>query len=101
MEIEGKITFLFAALGALAGCIFGLISVKDYFPSGGGGFFVGLLFFLISFYIPYKVTPSVLRIHPAEFPGGKWTYLSAIKKGFSSFFIMWLTLWILVYTVLL
>lgn len=95
MEIESKITFLFAAFGVIAGAMAGYVSALQ--QSG----WLGLLIAIIIFFIPYKVTPRILKIHPAEFPGGKWTYGYAIKKGFSSFFIMWLTLWILVYNVLL
>ena len=97
MELVGKLAILFSAFGALAGCVFAPIK----FPGGLPGFFAGLLLFFGMFYVAYRVTPAVLKIPHAEFPGGKWSGLDAIKRGFVFFFIAWLILWILVYTLLL
>lgn len=92
MEIVGKITLLFAGWGAIAGCI------SSFLPQAQSA--LALLVAIFLFYVSYKLAPIALKIPAGEFPGGKWTGLTAFKKGFFPFFIMWLVLWIMVYTIL-
>ena len=96
MELVAKITLLFAGLGAIAGFLSGFL--QDM-PAGQGNFAL-LAIFIFLFYVSYKLAPRLLEFHPDEFPGGKWTGLTAFKKGFGGFFIMWLVLWIIIHTIL-
>ena len=95
VEIVGKITLLFAGWGAIAGFISGFLRGM---PTEQGGLAL-LAIFLFLFYVSYKLAPRALKIPIQEFPGGKWTGWVAFKKGFLTFFIMWLVLWIMVYTI--
>lgn len=90
MEVVSKITLLFAAFGAITGCVFVPL------PGGPTGFLAGLGIFFGVFYLTYRLTPMALGIKPAEFPGGK---RKIATTGFFPFFIMWLMLWIMVYTI--
>ena len=98
MEVVGKITLMFAAIGAIAGAIFAPLVVYVDFPGWPLGFFAGLILFFAIFYVTLRLAPTVLKISPAEFPGGKRKIVAA---GFLPFFITWLILWIMVYTILI
>jgi len=97
MELVAKITLLFAGWGAIAGVLSGFLRGM---PTGQGSFAL-LAIFLFLFYTPYKLAPKVLKFKPEEFPGGKWTGGTAFKRGFWGYFIMWLILWIMTYTILI
>ncbi len=96
MELVAKITLLFAAFGAIAGCVFEVAPI----PSDLSGAFAGIIIFFTIFYVAYKLAPIALKFTPEEFPGGRWTGWTAFKRGFSGFFIMWLVLWIMTHTIL-
>jgi len=97
MELVGKITLLFAGWGAIAGCVSGLLP-RSLSPEQGALALLAILFFI--FYVSYKLAPHVLKFLPDEFPGGRWTGRTAVKKGFWGFFIMWLILWVMVHTII-
>jgi len=96
MELVAKITLLFAGWGAIAGALSGFLRGM---PTEQGSLALLAIFFFL-FYIPYKLAPNILKFSPEEFPGGRWTGWIAFKRGFSGFFIMWLVLWIMTYTIL-
>ena len=96
MELVAKITLLFAGCGAIAGCLSGLLWGM---PTGQGSFAL-LAIFISLFYVSYKLAPHVLKFHPDEFPGGKWTGGTAFKKGFLGFSIMWLVFWVMTHTII-
>ncbi len=98
MELVGKITLLFAGWGAIAGCISGLLP-RSLSSEQGALALLAIIFFF--FYIAYKLAPRVLKFSPSEFLGGNWTGGTAFKKGFWGFFIMWLILWIMVYSIII
>jgi plastocyanin len=89
----GKVTLLFAGWGAIAG------GISGFLPQAQSEF--ALLVAIFLFYVSYKlltsnkVAPIVLKIPPEEFPGGK---RKIVTTGIWSFFIMWLILWIAVYS---
>ena len=97
MELVAKITLLFAGWGAIAGVLSGFLRGM---PTEQGSFLL-LAIFLSLFYVSYKLAPRLLEFSPDEFPGGKWTGWIAFKRGFWGFFIMWLILWIMTYTILI
>lgn len=97
MELVAKIHLLFAGWGAIAGVLSGFLRGL---PTGQGSFAL-LAIFLLLFYVPYKLAPRLLEFSPDEFPGGRWTGLTAFKRGFWGFLIMWLILWIMTYTILI
>jgi len=96
MELVAKITLLFAGWGATAGTLSAFLRGM---PTGQGSFAL-LAIFISLFYVSYKLAPRLLEFSPEEFPGGKWTGVTAFKKGFGGFFIMWLILWIMTHTIL-
>ena len=93
MELVGKLAILFTVFGAIAGSVSGLIS--GILPQIHASF--ALLVLIFMFWVSYRFIPNLLKIRAEEFPGGKWTGSEALKRGFFSFFIAWLILWILVY----
>jgi len=95
MELVAKITLLFAGWGAIAGVLSGSL---QGLPTGQGSFLL-LAIFLLLFYAAYRLAPNILKFIPDEFPGGRWTGLIALKRGFLGFLIMWLVLWILTYNI--
>ncbi len=97
MELVAKITLLFAGCGAIAGVLSGFLRGL---PAGQGSFAL-LAIFLLLFYVSYKLAPNILKFTPGEFPGGKWTGMTAFKRGFMGFLIMWLVLWIMTYNILI
>jgi len=100
MEAVGKITLLFAAFGALAGLISGAIS------SAGAALLLAILFF----YGSYRLACSMFGIiKPALSPPAPTPTATQVQKpierrkivttGIWPFFIMWLILWIITYTI--
>ena len=78
---------------ALTGAVAGIISV--FVPSP----YFALLIALILFYISYKIIPPrALKIEHKNWPGGTRKILTG---GFFPFFLLWLIVWVLLYTVLL
>lgn len=88
MEALNKVTLIYAGWGAIAGCISSILF------NGG----LALLLAIFLFYVSYKLIPLILKIKAAEFPGGK---RKIATTGVMPFFIMWLILWILVYSLIL
>ena len=97
MELVAKITLLFAGWGAIAGVLSGFLRGL---PTEQGSLALLAIFFSL-FYASYRLAPNILKFTPDEFPGGRWTGLTAFKKGFLGFLIMWLVLWILTYNILI
>jgi len=95
MELVAKITLLFAGWGAIAGVLSGFLRGM---PTEQGSLALLAIFFSL-FYASYRLAPNILKFTPDEFPGGRWTGLTAFKKGFLGFLIMWLVLWILTYNI--
>ena len=93
MELVGKLTIFFAVTGAIAGCISSFLLNAWY----------ALLIALILFYASYKLTTRekfktrVLKISTGGIPGGT---KKIVMTGFWPYFIMWLILWVMVYTLL-
>lgn len=97
MELVAKITLLFAGWGAIAGVLSGFLRGM---PTEQGSLAL-LAIFISLFYLSYRLAPNILKFTPDEFPGGRWTGLTAFKRGFLGFLIMWLVLWILTYNILI
>jgi hypothetical protein len=109
MDIVGKITVYSAAFGALAGVVSGVLSHLGV--SAWAGLFIAILFICILVYklIPFTLgiagpaapltpTPTPARA-PAETQGQQLPDKRKIfSTGFWPFFVMWLVLWIMVYT---
>ncbi len=98
MEATAKLVIFFAVTGAIAGCISGIIS--------GANVTLGLLALLLAlflFYVSYKLVTHhkfknvVLKISNGGIPGGT---KKIIMTGFLPHFIMWLIVWVMVYTLL-
>ena len=89
MELIGKLNGWFALTGAVAGVI------STFLPSP----WFALLIAFILFYISYKIIPPrVLKVQHKDWPGGVKRILIS---GFFPFFLLWLIIWVLFYTVLL
>jgi hypothetical protein len=89
MELAGKLYALFAVTGAVAGLISTFVPDPKY----------ALLIAIILFYFSYKIIPPhALKVKHSDWPGGK---RNIATSGFFPFFLMWLIVWILLYTVFL
>ena len=109
MEIIGKITIYSAGFGALAGVVSGVLS------SAGVSAWAGLLIAILFIYVlVYKLIPLRLGIAgptpSAPAPTKATTEPQAqqlpdkrkiFTTGFLPFFVMWLVLWIMVYTLII
>lgn len=82
----GKLTSLYILGGLAVGVICG------FFIRGGGE---GLLLAIAGFLVLYKSAPRVLKIAGYQFPGGRRRLATA---GILPFFLIWLIVWIGVYT---
>ncbi|TEU13988.1 MAG: hypothetical protein E3I12_02390, partial [Hadesarchaea archaeon] len=78
MELVAKITLLFAGWGAIAGVLSGFLRGL---PTDQGSLALLAIFFSL-FYASYRLAPNILKFIPDEFPGGRWTGLTALKRGF-------------------
>ncbi|HID60285.1 MAG TPA: hypothetical protein EYP46_00300 [Hadesarchaea archaeon] len=95
-----RLTIFFAAAGAVAGLISGVMTGSDIKLN-----VYSLLVAIILFYISYKLTacPKI----KAKFLVTMVEEPRAVKKpnvamtGFFPYFILWLIVWVLVYTVLI
>jgi len=92
VRIECKITLFFAAFGGAAGCLSGLMSVTMNSAS------YGLLLAIIFGYISFKWARQALRVTPEQLPGGD---RKLATTGLWPFFITWLILWIITYSLAL
>ena len=96
----GRLTMFFAATGAVAGLISGLISSANirfniWTP----------LIALFLFYVSYKLAAQEkiknrFLMTPVEESEAEKKF-NVLMTGFWSYFIMWLVLWVMVYTLLL
>lgn len=100
MEAVGKITILFAAFGALVGLISGVISSEG----------AALLLTIVFFYGSYRLACSMFGVvKPAPSTPAPAPTATQVQKpierrkiattGALPFFIMWLILWIISYTI--
>jgi len=108
MEIIGKITIYSAGFGALAGVVSGVLSSAGV--SAWAGLLIAILFIVVLVYklIPFTLgvagpappTPTPARA-PTEPQGQQLLGKRKIfTTGFWPFFVMWLVLWIMVYTLI-
>jgi len=109
MEIIGKITIYSAGFGALAGVVSGVLSSAGV--SAWAGLLIAILFIYVLVYklIPLRLgaarpapsapTPARVPTEPqAQQPLGK---RKIFTTGFWPFLVMWLVLWIMVYTLII
>jgi hypothetical protein len=107
MEIIGKIALYSAGFGALAGIISAVLSI-----AGISGW-VGLLIAILCIYVLVsRLIPSALSAaKPAPPAPGQTPTMPQAQEipdkrkifttGFFPFFVMWLVLWIMVYTLII
>lgn len=88
MEIIAKLTLLYVLAGVVAGTISGF-----FIRSGWHGLFLAIAFFLVVF----RFAPHALKIARHQFPGGQRRIATS---GILPFFLIWLIVWIAVYTYL-
>lgn len=86
MELKSKLTLLYVLGGLVVGAISG------FFIRGG---WHGLLVAIVCFLAIYKSAPRVLKIAEHQFPGGR---RGVLTSGILPFFLVWLIVWIGVYT---
>lgn len=84
MDLDSKIVLTFMGAGSLAGVISAILA------NG----WLALLVVLGLFYLVYRFVPQYLKINPSVFPK-----MDVLKTGFWPHFIMWLIVWIAVYSV--
>ncbi|MEW6222111.1 MAG: hypothetical protein AB1476_02140 [Candidatus Hadarchaeota archaeon] len=83
LDAQTKVVLMFAAAGAVAGVISGVL-VNSLLAAGVA---------LLLFYLTFRLAPEYLKINVAEFSKKK-----VLMTGFWPHFVMWLILWVLVYT---
>jgi hypothetical protein len=96
----GRLTMFFAVTGAVAGLISGLISSSDIRLN-----IWAPLIALFLFYVSYKLAAQEkiknrFLMTPVEESEAEKKF-NVLMTGFWSYFIMWLVLWVMVYTLLL
>lgn len=95
----GRLTVFFAVIGAVAGLISGLISSADIRLN-----IWAPLIALFLFYVSYKLAAQEKiknRFLMAQVEGSEAEKkVNVLMTGFWSYFIMWLVLWVMVYTLL-
>lgn len=88
MQVDGKVTLLFAFFGAAIGLVCGVI---------GGNVnprLCGLLA-LVFFYISYRLVPRILDLEETSFDPTAWNML---KTGAIPYWFIWLVFWTMIYT---
>jgi len=109
MDIIGKITIYSAGFGALAGVVSGVLSSAGV--SAWAGLLIAILFIYVLVYklIPLRLgaarpapsAPTPARVptepHAQQLPNKRKIFTT----GFWPFFVMWLVIWIMVYTLII
>jgi hypothetical protein len=109
MEIISKITIYSAGFGALAGAVSGLLSIAGI--SAGAGLLIAIIFIVVLVYklipfglgTPKPAAPTTTAPAPAKTATEPQAQQPPDKRkiftnSFWPFVVMWLVLWILVYT---
>jgi len=109
MEIIGKITVYSAGFGLLAGAISGGLSLAGI--SAGAGLLIALIFIVALVYklIPFALGAAPKPVAPAASPAPAQPPIQPqaqqlpdrrkiFTNSFFPFVVMWLLLWVLVYT---
>ena len=102
MKVLAKLTLFFSGLGALAGCISGVISASQRATSYG--VYIPILLAILFLYVAYKSAVPALKIVVEQLPEDERRKIRGWRLGwygFPPFIIMWLVFWIAVYTLVL
>lgn len=91
MTIDIKLLMLYSGVGTLVGCLSAVLSKMSVVA------YVPLLLAFAFYYLSYKLAVPVLKIVPAQFPGGK---KKLITGGIMSYFFLWILFWILAYSLI-
>lgn len=82
--MDSKVVLTFVGSGGVAGAISAVLA------NG----WLAILVVLGLFYLVYKMAPKYLKIDSKSFPS-----MDVLKTGIWPHFIMWLVVWVMVYTV--
>jgi hypothetical protein len=83
MDLHARVVLLFAGAGGVAGAI------SAPLKNAWAALFLAFIFF----YLVYKRASRILKFSPAEYPP-----VRVAKTGFFPLFIVWLIVWVMVYT---
>jgi hypothetical protein len=99
MKILNKLTLFFMGVGTLAGLMSGVISASQRATSYG--VYIPILLAILFLYVAYKSAVPALKIIMEQLPEDDRKKISGARLGWYGFWpylVMWLILWIVVYT---